>query len=115
MESQEVPREKRPVSEVIERLWGQALVGVERAEDAAQGTLHRVAGLVGWSQEEVRRHAREFADRMSGQRETLQRYVEEGVQRALGRMRVPRREDVQGLSARLDRVAERLARLERPE
>lgn len=110
---QETPRDKRPVAEALEKLWGQALVAVESAEDAAQGTLQRVAGLAGWSQDEVRRHAREFGERLAGQREQLQRGVEEGVQRTLTRLKLPRRDDLQSLTARLDKLAARVEALEK--
>ncbi len=41
------------------------------------------------------------------------RGMDERVRNALQRLRVPRRDEVQALTARVDRVAERLEKLER--
>jgi polyhydroxyalkanoate synthesis regulator phasin len=55
----------------------------------------------------------ELAERLAAQRKELEQGLEERVRSALQRLRVPRREEVQALTDRVDRVAERLERLER--
>ena len=114
MDTPESPREKRPLAETFERLWGQALVAVSNAEEEASRVVQRVTGAAGWSQDEVRRHARELTERLVSQRRDLERNVEEGVRHALGRLKLPRREELQEVSVRLERVAERIRALEDP-
>jgi polyhydroxyalkanoate synthesis regulator phasin len=114
MDTPESPREKRPLAETFERLWGQALLAVSTAEEEAGRVVQRVTAAAGWSQDEVRRHARELTERLVTQRQHLERNVEDGVRKALGRMTLPRREELQDVSARLDRIAERIRALEEP-
>jgi polyhydroxyalkanoate synthesis regulator phasin len=114
MDTPESPREKRPLAESFERLWSQALLAVSTAEEEAGRVVQRVTGAAGWSQDEVRRHARELTERLVTQRRDLERNVEEGVRRALGRMTLPRREELQDVSARLERIAQRIEALEDP-
>lgn len=111
MTKQDTPREKRALPEAFERVWSQALLAVSAAEEEAQRVAQRVAALAGWGPEEVRRQARELTARLANQRHDLERTVEDGVRRTLSRMRVPRREELQDLTARLDRVAARLEAL----
>jgi polyhydroxyalkanoate synthesis regulator phasin len=108
MDKPEAPREKHPVAEAFERVWSQALLAVSTAEEEVNRTLQRVATTAGWSQEEVKRHAREFTDRLVGHRKALESRVEEAVHGALSRLKVPRREDLQEFEARLARLAERI-------
>lgn len=108
----EAPREKHPVVETFERVWSQALLAVSTAEEEAARTAQRIAAAAGWSQEEVKRHARELAERLSGHRKDLEHNVEEGVRRALAQFKLPRREELQEVEARLSRIAERIEALE---
>lgn len=91
MDKPEAPREKHPVAEAFERVWSQA----------------------GWSQEEVKRHAREFTEKLVGHRRDLEHSVEVAVKGALSRLKVPRREDLQEFEARLTKLAERIDALGR--
>ena len=111
MDKPEAPREKHPVAETFERLWSQALLAVSTAEEEANRTVQRVAAAAGWSQDEVKRHAREFTERLVGQRKDLEHNVEEGVRQALARLKLPRREELQEFGARLERLAERIEAL----
>jgi polyhydroxyalkanoate synthesis regulator phasin len=104
----EAPREKHPVVETFERVWSQALLAVTTAEEEATRTVQRVAATAGLSQEEVKRHAREFTERLVGHRKDMERNVEEGVRRALSHLKLPRREELQDFEARLDRLAARI-------
>lgn len=109
----ELLKDKRPVVEALERMWAQAVTAVSSVEDEAARVVQRAQTVAGWSQDEVRRQMGELAERLAAQRKELEQGLEERVRGALQRLRVPRRDEVQELVARLDRVAERLERLER--
>lgn len=111
MEKPETAAEKRTLVETFERAWGQALLAVSNAEEEATRAAQRVAELAGWSQDEVKRHARELTERLAAQREALECNVEEGVRKALGHLKVPRREELQAFEERLAKVAERIEAL----
>lgn len=113
MDTPEAPREKHPVVETFERVWSQALLAVSTAEEEVNRTLQRVAATAGWSQDEVKRHAREFTERLVGHRKALEHSVEEAVRGALAKVKVPRREELQEFEARLTRLAERIDALGR--
>jgi polyhydroxyalkanoate synthesis regulator phasin len=108
MDKPEAPREKHPVAEAFERIWSQALLAVSTAEEEMNRTLQRVASTAGWSQDEVKRQARDFTERLMGHRRELERNVEEAVRGTLTRLKVPRREELQDFEARLTRLAERI-------
>jgi hypothetical protein len=107
----EAGKDKRPVSEAVERLWSQALMAVSTAEGEAVKLAQRVSEAVGGTQEEMRQRAKELAERLSTQKRDLERHVEEAVKRAVGRVKVPRREELAEVQARLERLAERIDRL----
>jgi len=109
----EIPKDKRPVVEALERMWAQAVTAMSSVEDEAARVVQKAQTVAGWSQEEVRRQVGELAERLAAQRQQLEQGLEERVRGALQRLRVPRRDELQALSARVDRVAERLERLER--
>jgi len=109
----DVFKDRRPVVEVLERMWAQAVTAVSRVEDEAARVVQRAQTVAGWSQDEVRRQMNELAERLAAQRKELEQGLDERVRGALQRLRVPRRDEVQALTARVDRVAERLEKLER--
>lgn len=113
MEVHSTPRERHPLVETFERVWGQALLAVSTAEEEAAKAAQKVAEAAGWSQEEVKRQARLLTERLAAQRRDLERNVEEGVRHALSHLKVPRREELQDFEARLLRIAERINALER--
>ena len=108
----EAPREKHSVAETFERIWSQALLAVNTAEEEAFRAVQKVAAVAGWSQEEVKRQARDFTERLAGHRKDLEQNVEERVRQALTRMKLPRREELQSFGARLERLSERIQALE---
>ncbi|MGZ3480593.1 MAG: phasin family protein, partial [Myxococcaceae bacterium] len=81
--------------------------------DEAARVVQRAQTVAGWSQDEVRRQMGELAERLAAQRKELEQGLDERVRGTLQRLRVPRRDEVQALTARVDRVAERLEKLER--
>src|SRR5215813_11524999 len=108
----EVPKDRRPVVEALERMWAQALTAVSSVEDEAARVVQKAQTLAGWSQDEVRRQVNELAQKLRMQRRELEQGVESGVRGALQRLRVPRREEVAALKAQVDRMAARVERLE---
>jgi hypothetical protein len=107
MDKLETPQ-KHPLAETFERVWSQALLAVSTAEDEAARCVQRVADLAGWSQEEMIRQGRLLTERLTGHRKDLEHNVEEGVKRALLTVKIPRREEIQDIEARLIRLAERI-------
>lgn len=102
---------KRSLSEFFEKVWGQALATVSQAEEEAGRAVSRVSAAAGWSQDEVKRHARELSERLAQQRSALEKSAEEGVRKALTRVQLPRREELVALNARLDAVSKRVEAL----
>ncbi len=94
-------------------MWAQAVTAVSSVEEEAARVVQRAQTVAGWSQDEVRRQMGELAERLAAQRKELEQGLEDRVRGALQRLRVPRREEVQALATRVDRVAERLEKLER--
>ena len=109
----EVPKDRRPVVEALERMWAQAVTAMSSVEDEAARVVQRAQTVAGWSQDEVRRQMSDLTERLAAQRRELEQGLEERVRGALQRLRVPRRDEVQSLMARVDRVAERVEKLER--
>jgi len=108
----DVPKDRRPVVEALERMWAQAVTAYSSVEEETARVVQRAQTVAGWSQDEVRRQMGELSERLAAQRKELEQGLEERVRGALQRLRVPRREEVQALTSRVDRVAERLERLE---
>lgn len=54
-------------------------------------------------------------ERLNQQRREVEKAVEETVRRTLARLRVPRREELAEISARLETIASRIERLEADE
>lgn len=104
-------KEKRSLGEHFERLWGQALLAVSTAEEEALKVVQRMAETTGWSPEEMKTRARELTERLTSQRRDLERSVDEAVKRSLLHLRVPRREQVQDVQTRLERLAQRIEKL----
>ena len=110
-------KERRTLADAVERMWARALVTVSSVEEESAQLVQRLQAVAGWSQDEVKRQILEVSERLASQRQTLEKGVEEGVRKAVSRLKVPRREQIQALQARLDKVAARLDRIaqRRPE
>jgi polyhydroxyalkanoate synthesis regulator phasin len=99
------------LQEMFKDAWSHALAGVNAAEQEAEKVLARIADAAGFSPEDVRRHAREFGERLTLQRRELERTIDDAVRRATNRFRVPSREDLEALEKRLDAIAARVEAL----
>ena len=93
------------LQEMFKDAWSHALAGVNAAEQEAEKVLARIADVAGFSPEDVRRHAREFGERLTVQRRELERTIDDAVRRATSRFRVPSREDLEALEKRLEAIA----------
>jgi polyhydroxyalkanoate synthesis regulator phasin len=96
------------IQTLFKEAWSNALAGVNAAEQEAEKVLSRIADAAGFSPEDVRRHAREFGERLANQRREVERAVDEAVRRAANRFRIPSRDDIEALQRRLDAVAQRV-------
>lgn len=107
--------ERRSLSGQLEKAWGQALLAVSAVEEEASCWVHRWAEAAGWSPDDARRQAAEWTERLAGQRRDLERFMDEGVRKAMSRLSLPKREEVQLLEQRLGSLSSRIERLQEEE
>ena len=96
------------IREAFKEAWSQALVGFNAAEQEAEKVMTRIADAAGFTPEDVKRHAREFGERLQVQRKEIEKSIDDAVRRAASRFRIPSKEDIEALQKRLDVVAERV-------
>ncbi len=96
------------IQEMFREAWSQALVGLNAAEQEAEKVFARVADAAGFSPEDVKRHAREFGEKLSSQRREIEKAIDDAVRRAAARFKIPTRDEIEAVKQRLDRITERL-------
>jgi polyhydroxyalkanoate synthesis regulator phasin len=96
------------IRETFKEAWSSALAGVNAAEAEAEKVLGKLADAAGLSPEDVRRHAREFGERLVTQRKDLEKAIDEAVRRTANRFRIPSQADIDALAKRVDEVAARI-------
>ncbi len=96
------------IRETFKEAWSQALVGLNAAEQEAEKVIGKIADAAGFTPEDVRRHAREFADRLQSQRKEIEKTIDEAVRRATGRFKLPSRDEIDALRQRVDAIAARV-------
>jgi polyhydroxyalkanoate synthesis regulator phasin len=101
------------LQEIFKEAWSQALVGINAAEAEAEKVLSRLADAAGFSPDEVKKHARDFGERLGQQRREVEKAVDEAVRRAAARFKLPTRDEVEGLKSRLEAISVRLEELAR--
>src|SRR5262245_29799747 len=111
MESKDSPSKSEGSHSGLERLWSQALVAVATAGEEVGRAAQRLAERAGLNPEEMRGHLREFTERLYSQRKDLEERVEEAARRALTSVKVPRREQLLELQARLEKIEARVSAL----
>jgi polyhydroxyalkanoate synthesis regulator phasin len=99
------------IQEMFKEAWSQALVGLNAAEAEAEKVLARLADAAGFSPEDVKKHAREFGERLTSQRREVEKAIDDAVKKAAARFKLPTRDDIEGLKQRLDQVSERVEEL----
>lgn len=105
--------EKKPVVELFQQVWSQALMAVTGAEEEAARMIGRFQEALGSSQEEALKQVRDFSDRLTGQRRDVEKLMEDAVKQSMSVLKVPRRDELAQLSVRLDELARRLENLSR--
>jgi len=101
------------IQTLFKEAWSQALAGVNAAEQEAEKVFTRLADAAGFSPDDVKRHAREFGERLQTQRREIEKAIDDAVRRAANRFRIPTKEDIELLQKRLDAVSERVDALSR--
>lgn len=96
------------LQDMFKDAWSHALGGVNAAEQEAEKVFTRLADAAGLSPEDVRRHARDFGERLTAQRRELERTIDDAVRRAANRFKLPTKEDLEVIQQRLDAMSERL-------
>jgi len=96
------------IQELFKEAWSQALAGVNAAEQEAEKVFAKLADAAGFTTDDVKRHAREFGERLTVQRREIEKAIDDAVRRAANRFRIPSKEDIAGLQKRLDAIAERV-------
>ncbi len=99
------------IQELFKEAWSHAVAGYAAAEQEAEKVLTRLADAAGLSPDDVRRHAREFGERLTLQRRELERNIDEAVRRAASRFRIPTKEEIAALEKRLDAIAQKIESL----
>ncbi len=102
---------KRPVADFFEKVWGQALVTVSAAEDEVQKLVSRVTE--GWHPDEVKKQVQQLTESLAAQRREAEKSMDEAVKRTLAKLKLPRRDELAQLNARLDQLSKRLEALEK--
>ncbi len=96
------------IRETFKEAWSQALVGLNAAEQEAEKVIGKIADAAGFTPDDVRRHAREFAERLQTQRKEIEKTIDDAVKRATSRFRLPSRDELDGLRQRVDAIAARV-------
>jgi poly(hydroxyalkanoate) granule-associated protein len=104
------------IQDMFRQAWSTALAGVNAAEQEAEKVLGKVADAAGFTPEDVRRHAREFGERLTSQRREIEKAIDDAVRRTANRFRIPTQADIEALQKRVEAVSERVEALakERP-
>lgn len=99
------------IQEMFKEAWSSALAGVNAAEAEAEKVLGKLADAAGFSPDDVKRHAREFGERLTTQRRDLEKAIDEAVKRTANRFRIPTHADLEALQKRVDEVSSRIEAL----
>jgi DNA repair exonuclease SbcCD ATPase subunit len=101
------------IRETFKEAWTQALAGVNAAEQEAEKVFTRLADAAGFSAEDVKRHARDFGERLTAQRRELEQAIDDARGGPPPRFRIPMKADLEQLQQRLEAIASRLDELEK--
>lgn len=106
-------KQPKGVAEIVQQWWEQATLAVSNADDEVLKFLSRLPGFSGLQPDEAKRHVRELSERLVQQRRDAEKRIEDTVRQAVTRLKVPRRDEVQLLTARLEALAKRIEELDR--
>ena len=96
------------IQTLFKEAWSNALAGVNAAEQEAEKVIGKIADAAGFTPEDVRRHTREFAERLQAQRKEIEKTIDDAVKRATSRFKLPSRDEIDGLRQRVDAIAARV-------
>jgi poly(hydroxyalkanoate) granule-associated protein len=99
------------IQQMFKEAWSNALAGVNAAEQEAEKVLTKLADAAGFSPDDVKRHAREFGERLTTQRREIEKAIDDAVRRTANRFRIPSQSDIEALQKRVEAVAERVEAL----
>jgi poly(hydroxyalkanoate) granule-associated protein len=99
------------MQEMFKEAWSQALVGFNAAEQEAEKVIAKIADAAGFTPDDVRRHAREFGERLQSQRKEIEKTIDDAVKRASTRFKLPSREEIEALRRRVDAISEKVDEL----
>jgi poly(hydroxyalkanoate) granule-associated protein len=99
------------IQQMFKEAWSNALAGVNAAEQEAEKVLTKLADAAGFSPDDVKRHAREFGERLTTQRREIEKAIDDAVRRTANRFRIPTQSDIEALQKRVEAVAERVEAL----
>lgn len=102
---------QRSIAEFFRETWSQALVAVSATEEEAQKILGKMTNWVEMGPEEARRLGQELSERLRRERDELEGTIEVAVRRALAPFRLPAKEELNVLHARLTEIEARIDRL----
>lgn len=102
---------QRTLAEFFRETWSQALVAVSATEEEAQRVLSKLTNWIEMGPDEARRLGLELAERLRNERTELEDSIEVAVRRALAPFRLPSREDLHNLNARLSSLESRIDQL----
>ena len=77
------------IQQMFKEAWSNALAGVNAAEQEAEKVLTKLADAAGFSPDDVKRHAREFGERLTTQRREIEKAIDDAVRRTANRFRIP--------------------------
>jgi polyhydroxyalkanoate synthesis regulator phasin len=96
------------IQTMFKEAWSQALGGLNNAEQEAERVLAKVADAAGFGPDDVKRHAREFGERLATQRKELERAIDDAVKRTASRFRLPTRDEIDALRSRVEAISARV-------
>ena len=96
------------VRDTFKVAWSQALLGINAAEQEAEKVMAKIADAAGFTPDDVRRQARDFAERLQSQRKEIERSIDDAVKRATNRFRLPSRDELEALRQRVEAVSARV-------
>jgi polyhydroxyalkanoate synthesis regulator phasin len=101
------------IREAFKEAWSQALVGFNAAEQEAEKVMTRIADAAGFTPEDVKRHAREFGERLQAQRKEIEKSIDDAVKRTASRFKLPTRDEIEDLKQRVEAVSAKVDEIAR--
>lgn len=96
------------IQAMFKEAWSQALVGLNSAEQEAEKVFAKIADAAGFGPDDVKRHAREFSERLASQRKEIERAIDDAVKKTASRFKLPSREEIDVLKQRVESIAARV-------